>query len=246
MSQDDSTAYAGLYDGEIRYMDFHLGKFFEQLRQDQVLDRTVLIITADHGEQIGEQGYLGHHFSLREALIHVPLIIRYPEVFPRGVRVQEKVQTMDILPTILSLLDIDDQALWAPLLGQSLYPLPRRERSTIIAEEFRSFLEMKFVKAYQPDFDVDEVYGHRKTACIHDSYKYIFSDNGEESLYHLGQDARETRNLVSALPEILESLRGLLVQWAGSFEPYQLKSEEFDFQPDPATEEQLRSLGYIQ
>ncbi len=246
MEEDEFLAYQALYDGELSFMDKHLGEFFEKLRADGLLDDTLLIITADHGEQMGEGGYLGHHFALRDALIHVPLIVRAPEIVPPGARVPARVQTIDILPTLLTLLGIEHLDLWTALQGRSLLPFPDQEDRDIVAEEFRPLLEMKFVDAYQPEFDVDDVYGHRSRAWLREQYKYVAHEEGAEEIYDLDRDGREEENLAGDRPAELKQMRDGLIRWMNSFEPFEVKQEDFLFQPDKSTEEQLRSLGYIQ
>jgi arylsulfatase A-like enzyme len=247
MDSRDFQAYQALYDGELRYMDFHLGKFFDELQAAGLLDSTLLIITADHGEQMGEGGYLGHHFALRDALIHVPLIVRGPNVVPLGVRVTSNVQTLDILPTLIGLLGIQDLDIWNALQGKSLLPLPAAEEErSVVAEEYRALLEIKFVDAYKPEFDVDDVYGHRSRAWIKGPYKYVAHEEGAEEIYDLSKDDQEVNNLAQQVPTVLERMRGELIRWMESFDPFEVNKENFRFQPDKSTEEQLRSLGYIQ
>ena len=188
----------------------------------------------------------GHHFALRDALIHVPLILRAPKIVPAGVRVPARVQTIDILPTLLTLLGIEHLDLWKALQGRSLLPLPDREDRDIVAEEFRPLLEMKFVDAYDPDFDVDDVFGHRSRAWLREQYKYVAHEEGAEEIYDLSRDRREENDLSAERPAELKQMRDGLIRWMGSFQPFEVKQENFRFQPDKSTEEQLRSLGYIQ
>ena len=246
MDEAEFAGYRALYDGELRYMDSHLGTFFGKLRSAGILDDTLVVVTADHGEQMGEGGYLGHHFALREALIHVPLIIRYPKLFPAGNRIANRVQTLDILPTMLAMLGIEAPEVWESLQGESLYPLPQDKGRYIIAEEMRPLLEMKFVNAFQPSFDVDREYGHRIKACLEDQYKYVFQDDGKEEIYDIEQDTQEVQNVLKKHPDVVKRFRGKMQKWLASFEPFEIKEEDYRFKPDKATEEQLRSLGYIQ
>ena len=104
---------------------------------------------------------------------------------------------------------------------------------------------MKFVGAYKPDFDVDEVYGHRTRAWIEDQYKYVAHEEGSEEVYHFLQDNQEIINLAGNVPGVLKQMRVSLNRWMDSFEPFDVDREDFRFQPDKSTEEQLRSLGYI-
>ncbi len=112
-----------IYDSALSFQDAHLDKFLTWLKTHNVLDQTMIIVTADHGEELWEDGRCGHGASLRETLVHVPLVISYPPRLPAGVTVNQGVDGVDILPTILDVLDV------APLdqsQGQSLRPLAHR------------------------------------------------------------------------------------------------------------------------
>src|SRR5207244_8717283 len=80
----------------------------------------MLIITSDHGETIGDHGLMSHAYSLHDTLIHVPLLVRYPELFPPGQRVTQQVQLTDLFPTILDVLGLDVPHVRQELPGVSL------------------------------------------------------------------------------------------------------------------------------
>jgi len=96
MSDDHFDVIRALYDGEISYLDFRMGQLFDYLIELDILDNTVVIITSDHGENFGEHHLMGHFLCVYDTLLHVPLIIRYPESFEAGFRVEEQVQLTDI------------------------------------------------------------------------------------------------------------------------------------------------------
>jgi len=97
--------YEARYDGEIREMDRHLGALLDGLRSRGILDRSVLVFTADHGESFGEDGlYCAHGESLDESLLRVPLLLRAPGIDP-GVR-RDAVRLIDVAPTALALLGV--------------------------------------------------------------------------------------------------------------------------------------------
>jgi len=103
----DAEYVVSLYDGETAYMDHHLRAIFAGLRSLQ--QNTVVIITADHGEILNEQaGYFDHH-GLYEGNVHVPLILYWPGILPRGKRVPGFVQNLDLAPTLLDLAGIPDR-----------------------------------------------------------------------------------------------------------------------------------------
>ncbi len=111
-----------IYDSAISYQDDHLGKLLDWLEQTGVLDETLIIVTADHGEELWEVGRCGHGASLRETLVHVPLLISYPGRLPSAVAIDDGVDGVDILPTILELLEAP---IPSGLQGRSLVSLAR-------------------------------------------------------------------------------------------------------------------------
>src|SRR5256885_1985399 len=120
MSAEDIAKIVALYDGEIAYLDDQIGRLVSTLKARGIYDRTLLIVTADHGELFGEHGLANHMKALSEEEIHVPLIMRYPAALPRGKRVNTPVELSDILPTVLELAGV---APGTPLDGKSLMPL---------------------------------------------------------------------------------------------------------------------------
>lgn len=91
------------YDSEIYYCDHYIGKLLHALDQLHIEKSTIVVLVADHGESLGQHGYVGHGRHLYEGIIHVPLIIRYPGHVKAGQVVDTPVQTIDIMPTVLDL-----------------------------------------------------------------------------------------------------------------------------------------------
>jgi arylsulfatase A-like enzyme len=109
-----------IYDSTISYQDQKLGELIAQLKSWGIWDQTMLILTADHGEELFEHGGCGHGSSMRDLLIHVPLLIHDPARFPGGTIVDEGAEAVDVMPTVLD-------AVGAPVnpaaQGRSLIPL---------------------------------------------------------------------------------------------------------------------------
>jgi arylsulfatase A-like enzyme len=113
-----------LYDAGIAYMDHVLDSLFTVLSRRGVLDRTVVVLSSDHGEQFGEHGLFNHGNSLYLPLLHVPLLLRYPSRLPAGQRVDELVTTRDLAVTLLELAGLPNAARlpgasWLRTLGDS-------------------------------------------------------------------------------------------------------------------------------
>jgi arylsulfatase A-like enzyme len=121
----DRPALHALYDGEVRVFDDLVGRWTAALEELGVLDDTLVVVVADHGEELLERGHVGHSScnlrgTLYEESIKVPLIMRYPRRLPGGAVVQRQISQIDVMPTILDLLGIP-----APdfMDGSSLLPL---------------------------------------------------------------------------------------------------------------------------
>ena len=108
-----------LYDSNVSYQDDLLGQMIEKLKGWGVWDQTMLIVTADHGDEQWEDGRVGHGGSVREMLVHVPLLIHYPATFP-AVKVTEGTEGIDIVPTLADALGVPSDPEWQ---GMSLVGL---------------------------------------------------------------------------------------------------------------------------
>jgi arylsulfatase A-like enzyme len=110
--QQDRPAVTALYDGEVRVFDDLVGRWIAKLEQLELLEDTLVIIVADHGEELLERGHVGHcscnlKGTLYDEAIRVPLILRCPKILPAGRQVQRQISQIDIMPTIFDLLGIE-------------------------------------------------------------------------------------------------------------------------------------------
>lgn len=119
MDARDLEHVVALYDGEIAWVDEHVGRLLQSLEERGLADDTLVVLTADHGDEFFEHGLKGHTHSLYEELLHVPLVLRGPGV-AAAARIPERVELVDVMPTVLDLvgLPIPDGA-----QGRSLRPL---------------------------------------------------------------------------------------------------------------------------
>jgi len=122
MPQADLQHLIALYDGEIRFTDGILGEILEVLAQRGRLDDTVVVITADHGEEFFEHGHKGHQQSLYEEVVRVPLIVRWPGRIDAGRVVEDQVRLIDVMPTLLALAGVPNPS---EMQGRDLGPLLR-------------------------------------------------------------------------------------------------------------------------
>jgi arylsulfatase A-like enzyme len=119
-SGDDVDWLQALYKGEITYHDEHMGKFLEALEERGLLEDTLIVVSNDHGEEIGDRKGFGHGHSLYEEMITSPLLFRFPALFAAGQAIEDVVEHVDVLPTILEVLGLEPAA---HADGQSVLPL---------------------------------------------------------------------------------------------------------------------------
>jgi len=128
LSDREKDHVRALYDANVSYQDDLLGQLIEKLTAWGVWDHTMLIITADHGDEQWEDGRVGHGGSVRETLVHVPLIVHYPAMFPTA-RIADGTEGIDIVPTLADALGVQADPEWqggsllALASGSGGYPL---------------------------------------------------------------------------------------------------------------------------
>ena len=107
VSKRDRKRIRAIYDSTVSYNDKHLGRVLEALTKKGIRDKTMIVITADHGEELWDYGKIGHGASLSHELVAVPLVIHYPPLFGSGVKVTEGVDVGSIFPSIMDALGVD-------------------------------------------------------------------------------------------------------------------------------------------
>jgi len=204
------------YDGAISFVDYQIGRLLRLLKAHYILDNTLIVVTSDHGESLNEHGiFFGHH-GLYDQTIHVPLIIRYPGDIPKGKRVENLVQHVDVIPTILELLGAG--ANW-------LSEFDGREFMHLLAQNAT-------LEDFRPEIFVEEKFAQRKLPIRTQRYKYIMANSYEEGicrlcgcvhgaleeLYDLDEDPEECRNILVERPDIAKGLRNRLLEWRRQLE----------------------------
>jgi hypothetical protein len=137
MDPRDLEHVVALYDGEIAWVDAQIGRFLDALDAQGLARDALVVLTADHGEEFLEHGGSGHHHTLFEELVHVPLIVRWPGHLRAGLRVAERVSIVDVMPTLLQALELEHPD---PLPGIDLFALARgdeRHPERVILSELR-------------------------------------------------------------------------------------------------------------
>ena len=221
------------YDGEVRYVDHHVGRLIDRLRALGKLDETLLIVTADHGEEWGDHLSMGHGHTLYNELLEVPLIVRHPSFTPG--RRSEIVRLIDVLPTLIELCGL--QAPEAELQGRSLVPLlrgmpdPEPEAEFVLGEVmYPSKVE---AVSYQTD-------GWKLIWILQDA-------RGKKDvweLYYTAHDGREKTNVLPLHPKFVAALRQTMDELRKDYTAKQVEGAKSML--DAETLEALRSLGYVE
>ncbi len=246
MSEEDFAVLQACYDGALASLDAEIGALVTWLRQRGVLDRTLLIITSDHGENIGDHGLMSHAYSLHDTLIHVPLIVRYPELFPPGQRVTQQVQLTDLFPTVLDILGLDVHHVRQELQGGSLLaPAPdTSEERLAYAEMLAPHPSVASLNRRtgtpehtpRPAFD-------RALRCLRTpATKVIWASDGNHALYDLRLDPHETTNLYTQDPQRAKEYLDLLEVGRPPVGAPPLPPAP---PMDPDMRQRLRDLGYL-
>jgi arylsulfatase A-like enzyme len=237
-----------MYDGGVAYTSRLLDRVVGALRARGSLDRTVLVVLADHGEILGERdGFFGHGPSLYQEVVHVPLLVRYPPRVPAGVRVAEPVTTLGVFATILDLAGVaPPPTLQAGSLLPYLAGAPPGGSDPILAE-----LHPLASVGVERTYDDPQMQNDRRYRLLREGpVKLVATSRGEHFLYDLAADPRERRDLAAERPAELERLRARLAEvetrlgLAALDAP--LGQDGAPPELDAATREQLRALGYAE
>jgi arylsulfatase A-like enzyme len=217
---DRNAINEAAYDSEIGWVDSHLREAFERLDVDA---STLVVFAADHGEEFGDHGGRGHRFTLYSELTHVPFFVHHPGVGPR--RVRADVSTLDLLPTLRSILGLPASEQDAGIDLTKLYASgdERPEDRTLYASRTNGMAW--------------------KRAVVRGRYKLIVTRPGETELYDLESDPGERRNLAGERPALAEELlrssdefRSTAHRWDGSRTTIELDEKDL---------RRLKDLGYV-
>jgi len=213
------------YDGEIVFADEQLGRVLRFLKDKGVYQNTVIVLSGDHGESLGEHGEKTHGFFIYNATMHVPLIMHLPGT-TAGATVTDTVSLVDLMPTILAAAGVQ---IPSQVQGKNL--LPELVAKTGSAD--RSLYSETFLPRLH--FNWSELRGAENA-------RYHFIDAPRPELYDLSKDPAELHNLFGEKKAVAEEMRAKL---AGLIREYSAGKELAEKTGlDPVLMERLKSLGY--
>ena len=199
MSWEELGETARLYYGYISQVDDAVGRVLDHLEKKGILDNTVVIYTADHGDMCGERRMMDKHYVMYDEVVRVPLVIRYPELIEKGKRSRAFVTNMlDLVPTILSLAgapipdDLDGISLMPYLKGETAESIRKYAMVTYNGQQFGLYTQ-RMIR--------------------NEKYKYVWNPTDMDELYDLESDPAELKNLAmrEEYAEILKTLRADLL-----------------------------------
>lgn len=226
------------YDGDIRFVDDELERLFESMRARGLLDHSLWILTADHGEGLGNHNWQRHGKHIYNEQLHVPLIFWSADSRWKPQRVPDLVELTDVLPTVVELADLKspDQ----PIVGRSLVTLLEGNDDF---PERRAFGERRtFSSPPDPDSKRAESYEAGERFSLQSKrYKYLYWTAGDDEFYDLRSDPYETTNLIGKdVPEAEEFRRDLLRR-LGALKKSAYRAKNVD----ESGMRELEALGYV-
>jgi arylsulfatase A-like enzyme len=229
------------YDGSIRGMDAELARLFGRLRA-LGLDRDIAVaFLADHGEEFQEHGRMWHGQSVYGEMMHVPLVVRWPAGLQAGRVIDEPVQLVDVMPTLLDLSGIEHPK---GIQGQSLLPLLRPEAGG-------GWKKRPVILEKQPMGGDEHPEASEAYAIIDGNWKLIHNRVRHEGapefeLYEFPKDRLDSRNVAGEHPDVVQRLAKALDGWHSMATAARLKPDTETTKSLSADElQRLRSLGYV-
>jgi arylsulfatase A-like enzyme len=238
LSDRDLAHLNSLYDAEIRSSDSYLEKVLAKLEKMGVLENTLIIFTSDHGEEMYEHNhYFFHSCSMYEGVLRVPLIMKFPNVIPAGKIVDNQVESIDILPTVLQLLKVP---LRDEFEGRSVISLLFEDSSDVwhpaFGERAGSIYSIR-TPHWKYIYNPDNYHTYCSRSDDDEGGGYIIE---AEELYDVQNDPHERDNIVEQHREVALELRAQILEWLNTN-----KREHKEYELTKEAEERLRALGYI-
>jgi arylsulfatase A-like enzyme len=239
----DLQVLRDLYEAAIRCLDAEVAECVDFLDRRGILDETVVVVTADHGENIGDHGLMEHNFCLYDSLLHVPLIVRFPYGFERGRRVDALVQLPDLFPTLRRLAGAaqpPDAQRTSPAADLPRGPSDGR-RDYAYAEYYAATGQIDRLERRHRSFDFGPT--RRDLWAVRSRERKLIADShGQLELFDLARDPAETLNLAQERVQEAEGLQAALTQWRSKLGPSLTDGPHAEHEQ---MVRRLRELGYL-
>ncbi|MFB6298528.1 MAG: sulfatase [Salinirussus sp.] len=236
VSSADLEALTAMYDAEVAYTDEMIGRLFEHVRSAD-FGETIVVVTADHGELLGEHGLLSHKVVVDEAVTNVPLVVHGPQNgngewnWLRESNPSDPVQHIDVMQTVLERIGADT--------GQ-FDGIDLQEETRNYAFVNRDEFDFDLFRQFNPSYDASGFHESPLVATVGDGYRYERSEDFER-LYRLPD---ERTDVSTQEPEITDRMRQEVIEWEQeSGQPVRANRGS---QLDETMRQQLRDLGYVE
>jgi len=210
LSSDDLAALVSLYDGEVAYSDYRVGRIVDQLRQKDLLDGTLVVVTADAGEDLGDHGLLSESSRLYDSILRVPLVMHLPGRVESGRRVQSQVQTLDLASLVLAMTAQPADGAPAP---EAAAVMPAR--ATAISEGRFDPGALVYYRTVAPSADLS-LFGSNMLAVRTLEYKYIITSTQRAALFDLKADPGERTTILTQHADLARELSNRIGPWQAS------------------------------
>ena len=211
------------YLGEIAYTDAVVGRLMAWLRDNGQLERTIVVVTADHGESLGDHGEAAHAYFIYGATTHVPFIVRTP--WGLTGRNASRVSGVDLMPTVLDLVGLPSEP-----------GVDGRSVARALFDPQAALGHVAYSETYFPRYH----FGWQHLRSLRDD-RYAFIDAPEPELYDLTSDPGETKNVFKANSARAEALRVRMEDLTKSGDQAAPERQSLD----PDTLQRLAALGYV-
>ncbi len=228
------------YDGEIRFTDREIGKLLGTLEQLGLKEETLVVVTSDHGEGLGQHDHMYHSINIYEEQVRVPLIFRYPAGIPAGSRFSEPVELVDLIPTILDLSNVTSKGFSSQ--GQNLAKA-LRGKATLDADRPVYLYRKKFKGHCRKDLSGKPIWlDGDKYGIRWKNWKYIEGKAEKtKELFNLAEDPFELKNITGIFPEKGIGLSSHIKDWKK--EKFRLEADDSVISDEDLN--RLEALGYI-
>jgi arylsulfatase A-like enzyme len=238
------------YDSEVKFVDFQVGRIIQALERLNLLEKTLVILTSDHGESLGENDYNGHGRFLYESSVRVPLVIRFPGKEHSGRSVKREVSIMDVMPTVLDFLGIPPVQVPVGNTGVSLIPLLKGGEDSMVPGRVVEFEVYRGKVGRFPRllsrfwYQRSDAELPRRLGMRRNGWKLIYTPGKKTEIFYLPDDPAECANLYKSNEALATGMREELVAMFSESSGSERSKEVKKMKMDRETREKLKSLGY--
>ncbi|MBI1278751.1 MAG: sulfatase-like hydrolase/transferase [Anaerolineaceae bacterium] len=238
------------YDAEIVNQDQHLGRLLKWLKDSGTLDNTMVIICADHGEGLGDHDFIGHGFVVYHELVHVPLMIQYPERFPAGKRIMNTISTRRLFHTVLEAADVTPPSEADTPSNLSLSNVANGstdiEQNMAMAEAFPPLTFLNVIQHRNAPVIQKMRLKNVRRALYQDQHKLAVVGQQVEGLFDISTDPTEVQSVATVEAPTLSAMQRMLIAQINKAESQRIDSPVSTSEVDESVVDHLRALGYIE